>query len=168
METFPFFFAFCFAPVLCAISRPIIGSASLVNMYILGVLCVLSLPTVRVVWYQGKDLETIDLKRTGRSATAGLLIHGPLCHFWIQLMQTYLVSHPRTCPGTAITTVVPPHVSCSISAIQCSVFYSSRLTQGIFVLTPVDTRQDVGLRLLASGVTRRSYYCSLDCREPNL
>lgn len=43
---------------------------------------------------QGKDLETIDLKRTGRSATAGLLIHGPLCHFWIQLMQTYLVSRP--------------------------------------------------------------------------
>lgn len=41
---------------------------------------------------QGKDLETIDLKRTGRSATAGLCIHGPLCHFWIELMQTYLVS----------------------------------------------------------------------------
>ena len=47
---------------------------------------------VRVI--QGKDLETIDLKRTGRSATAGLLIHGPLCHFWIQLMQNYLVRHP--------------------------------------------------------------------------
>lgn len=41
---------------------------------------------------QGKDLETIDLKRTARSATAGLLVHGPLCHFWIELMQTYLVS----------------------------------------------------------------------------
>lgn len=41
---------------------------------------------------QGKDLETIDLKRTARSATAGLLIHGPLCHFWIELMQNYLVS----------------------------------------------------------------------------
>lgn len=40
--------------------------------------------------FTGKDLETIDLKRTWRSATAGLLIHGPLCHFWIQLMQTYL------------------------------------------------------------------------------
>ncbi|CAM9940063.1 unnamed protein product, partial [Sphacelaria rigidula] len=38
----------------------------------------------------GKDIETVDLWRTGRSATAGLLIHGPLCHYWIQLMQTYL------------------------------------------------------------------------------
>eukprot|EP00752_Nemacystus_decipiens_P010299 g9176.t1 len=40
--------------------------------------------------FTGKNLETIDLKRTARSATAGLLVHGPLCHFWIELMQTYL------------------------------------------------------------------------------
>lgn len=40
--------------------------------------------------FLGKDLETIDLKRTARSATAGLLVHGPLCHYWIELMQTYL------------------------------------------------------------------------------
>ena len=55
---------------------------------------------------QGKDLETIDLKRTGRSATAGLLIHGPLCHFWIQLMQTYLVSHPTLMTHTRCCAVL--------------------------------------------------------------
>ncbi len=53
-----------------------------------------SLPFLRCRFapLQGKDLETIDLKRTARSATAGLLVHGPLCHFWIELMQKYLVS----------------------------------------------------------------------------
>ncbi|CAM9531510.1 unnamed protein product [Ectocarpus fasciculatus] len=40
--------------------------------------------------FTGKTLEDMDLMRTARSATAGLLIHGPLCHFWIELMQTYL------------------------------------------------------------------------------
>ncbi|CAB1117988.1 unnamed protein product [Ectocarpus sp. CCAP 1310/34] len=40
--------------------------------------------------FTGKTLENMDLMRTARSATAGLLIHGPLCHFWIELMQTYL------------------------------------------------------------------------------
>ncbi|CAM9511773.1 unnamed protein product [Choristocarpus tenellus] len=40
--------------------------------------------------FTGKTMETIDLRRTARSATAGLLVHGPLCHYWIMLMQTYL------------------------------------------------------------------------------
>jgi hypothetical protein len=39
---------------------------------------------------RGETLETIDLKRTARSAAAGLLVHGPMCHYWIEFMQKYL------------------------------------------------------------------------------
>mmetsp|Transcript_8674 Transcript_8674/g.11425 ORF Transcript_8674/g.11425 Transcript_8674/m.11425 type:complete len:387 (-) Transcript_8674:245-1405(-) len=39
---------------------------------------------------QGRTLENIDLKRSGRSAFAGFIGHGPLCHFWIEFMETYL------------------------------------------------------------------------------
>ena len=37
--------------------------------------------------YQGKDLETIDLKRSARSGAAGFIGHGPLCHFWMIFME---------------------------------------------------------------------------------
>ncbi|CAM9366423.1 unnamed protein product, partial [Phaeothamnion confervicola] len=40
--------------------------------------------------FQGKNIGTMDLKRSGRSALAGLLVHGPLCHYWIEIMQEYL------------------------------------------------------------------------------
>jgi len=40
--------------------------------------------------YQGRTLETIDLKRTLRSGTAGFIGHGPLCHYWMVFMETYL------------------------------------------------------------------------------
>jgi len=33
---------------------------------------------------QGKSLPTVDLKRSLRSGVAGFLIHGPLCHYWLQ------------------------------------------------------------------------------------
>eukprot|EP00611_Tribonema_gayanum_P016666 TRINITY_DN29058_c0_g1_i1.p1 TRINITY_DN29058_c0_g1~~TRINITY_DN29058_c0_g1_i1.p1 ORF type:complete len:352 (-),score=52.23 TRINITY_DN29058_c0_g1_i1:150-1205(-) len=39
---------------------------------------------------RGETLETIDLKRTARSAAAGLFVHGPMCHFWIEWMQANL------------------------------------------------------------------------------
>ncbi|CAM9981963.1 unnamed protein product, partial [Discosporangium mesarthrocarpum] len=42
-------------------------------------------------FFTGQTMETINLKRSARSASAGLLVHGPLCHFWIMLMQQYLV-----------------------------------------------------------------------------
>lgn len=67
------------------------------------------------VLLQGKNLETIDLKRTARSATAGLLVHGPLCHFWIELMQTYLVSSSKapvaypTCRPSPLMSTVGSH-----------------------------------------------------------
>jgi hypothetical protein len=40
--------------------------------------------------YQGRNLETIDLKRTARSGAAGFIGHGPLCHYWMLFMETYL------------------------------------------------------------------------------
>ena len=32
---------------------------------------------------QGKNMSTVDLKRSLRSGLAGFLIHGPLCHYWL-------------------------------------------------------------------------------------
>ena len=40
--------------------------------------------------YQGKKLEELDLPRTFRSGAAGFIAHGPLCHFWLLFMETYL------------------------------------------------------------------------------
>ena len=40
--------------------------------------------------YQGRDLETIDLPRSARSGAAGFIAHGPLCHYWLLFMETYL------------------------------------------------------------------------------
>jgi hypothetical protein len=40
--------------------------------------------------YQGRNLETIDLKRSARSGAAGFIGHGPLCHYWMSFMETYL------------------------------------------------------------------------------
>ena len=40
--------------------------------------------------YQGRTLGTLDLKRSARSGAAGFLGHGPLCHFWMLFMETYL------------------------------------------------------------------------------
>eukprot|EP00567_Pseudictyota_dubia_P014202 CAMPEP_0197439670 /NCGR_PEP_ID=MMETSP1175-20131217/6357_1 /TAXON_ID=1003142 /ORGANISM="Triceratium dubium, Strain CCMP147" /LENGTH=428 /DNA_ID=CAMNT_0042969619 /DNA_START=361 /DNA_END=1647 /DNA_ORIENTATION=+ len=40
--------------------------------------------------YQGKTLSTLDLPRSFRSGAAGFLVHGPLCHFWLLFMETYL------------------------------------------------------------------------------
>ena len=40
--------------------------------------------------YQGKTVETADLTRTLRSGVAGFVAHGPLCHYWLQLMEQYL------------------------------------------------------------------------------
>jgi len=40
--------------------------------------------------YQGRTLKTIDLPRSARSGAAGFIGHGPLCHYWLQFMETYL------------------------------------------------------------------------------
>lgn len=40
--------------------------------------------------FRGENLQTIDLKRSARSAAAGLMVHGPMCHFWIEWMQANL------------------------------------------------------------------------------
>ena len=40
--------------------------------------------------YQGRTLETIDLPRSFRSGAAGFIAHGPLCHYWLLTMETYL------------------------------------------------------------------------------
>uniref|UniRef100_A0A6T2IAT7 Acid phosphatase n=1 Tax=Eutreptiella gymnastica TaxID=73025 RepID=A0A6T2IAT7_9EUGL len=40
--------------------------------------------------YQGRNLKTLDLPRCIRSGTAGFIGHGPLCHYWIGFMETYL------------------------------------------------------------------------------
>ena len=40
--------------------------------------------------YQGRTIETIDLPRTARSGAAGFIAHGPLCHYWLLGMETYL------------------------------------------------------------------------------
>mmetsp|Transcript_37395 Transcript_37395/g.62947 ORF Transcript_37395/g.62947 Transcript_37395/m.62947 type:complete len:406 (-) Transcript_37395:562-1779(-) len=39
---------------------------------------------------QGRKIEDVKLTRVGRSALAGLLIHGPLCHYWIEFMEANL------------------------------------------------------------------------------
>mmetsp|Transcript_30646 Transcript_30646/g.50794 ORF Transcript_30646/g.50794 Transcript_30646/m.50794 type:complete len:421 (-) Transcript_30646:663-1925(-) len=39
---------------------------------------------------QGRTLETVDLRRSSRSAFAGFIGHGPLCHFWIEWMEANL------------------------------------------------------------------------------
>mmetsp|Transcript_2372 Transcript_2372/g.5049 ORF Transcript_2372/g.5049 Transcript_2372/m.5049 type:complete len:467 (-) Transcript_2372:225-1625(-) len=40
--------------------------------------------------YQGKTLSTLDLPRSFRSGAAGFIVHGPLCHYWLTFMETYL------------------------------------------------------------------------------
>lgn len=40
--------------------------------------------------YQGKTLETVDLPRSARSGAAGFIAHGPLCHYWLLFMETFL------------------------------------------------------------------------------
>jgi len=40
--------------------------------------------------YQGRSLATIDLPRSARSGAAGFIAHGPLCHYWLLTMETYL------------------------------------------------------------------------------
>ena len=40
--------------------------------------------------YQGRNLTTVDLARSARSGAAGFLGHGPLCHYWMVFMETYL------------------------------------------------------------------------------
>lgn len=40
--------------------------------------------------YQGKTLSNLDLPRSFRSAAAGFIGHGPLCHYWLLTMETYL------------------------------------------------------------------------------
>lgn len=40
--------------------------------------------------YQGKTWEDLDLLRSFRSGAAGFISHGPLCHFWLLFMETYL------------------------------------------------------------------------------
>jgi len=40
--------------------------------------------------YQGRTLESFDLQRTARSSAAGFIGHGPLCHYWMSFMETYL------------------------------------------------------------------------------
>jgi hypothetical protein len=39
---------------------------------------------------QGRTLSTIDLPRSARSGAAGFIGHGPLCHYWLTFMETYL------------------------------------------------------------------------------
>jgi len=40
--------------------------------------------------YQGKDFSNFDLPRSMRSGIAGFVGHGPLCHYWLMFMETYL------------------------------------------------------------------------------
>lgn len=40
--------------------------------------------------YQGRTLKTVDLARSARSGAAGFVGHGPLCHYWMVFMETYL------------------------------------------------------------------------------
>jgi len=40
--------------------------------------------------YQGRTLDTIDLKRSARSGAAGFIGHGPLCHYWMLFMENNL------------------------------------------------------------------------------
>ena len=40
--------------------------------------------------YQGRDAKTVDLARSARSGAAGFVGHGPLCHYWMVFMETYL------------------------------------------------------------------------------
>ena len=40
--------------------------------------------------YQGRDISNLDLPRSMRSGVAGFVGHGPLCHYWLQFMETYL------------------------------------------------------------------------------
>jgi len=40
--------------------------------------------------YQGKDFSNLDLPRSLRSGIAGFIGHGPLCHYWLLFMETYL------------------------------------------------------------------------------
>lgn len=39
---------------------------------------------------RSRKLEEVQMSRTLRSATAGFLIHGPFCHYWIQWMEANL------------------------------------------------------------------------------
>mmetsp|Transcript_10935 Transcript_10935/g.22785 ORF Transcript_10935/g.22785 Transcript_10935/m.22785 type:complete len:448 (-) Transcript_10935:487-1830(-) len=39
---------------------------------------------------QGRKLENVKMSRVARSALAGLLVHGPFCHYWIQFTENYL------------------------------------------------------------------------------
>jgi protein Mpv17 len=39
---------------------------------------------------QGNRLEDIDLPRSMRSGAAGFIGHGPLCHYWLTFMESYL------------------------------------------------------------------------------
>jgi len=40
--------------------------------------------------YQGRTLDSLDLPRSFRSGAAGFIGHGPLCHYWMLTMETYL------------------------------------------------------------------------------
>jgi len=40
--------------------------------------------------YQGRSLGSLDLPRSFRSGAAGFIGHGPLCHYWMIAMETYL------------------------------------------------------------------------------
>ena len=40
--------------------------------------------------YQGRNLKSVDLARSARSGAAGFVGHGPLCHYWMVFMETYL------------------------------------------------------------------------------
>jgi len=40
--------------------------------------------------FQGRDLKSLDLARSARSGAAGFIGHGPLCHYWMVFMETYL------------------------------------------------------------------------------
>jgi len=39
---------------------------------------------------RGKRIDTLDLLRSTRSAAAGFIGHGPVAHFWLQFVETYL------------------------------------------------------------------------------
>ena len=42
---------------------------------------------------QGKTIATVDLRRSLRSGSAGFLIHGPLCHYWLLWTEQNLSFH---------------------------------------------------------------------------
>mmetsp|Transcript_11848 Transcript_11848/g.17388 ORF Transcript_11848/g.17388 Transcript_11848/m.17388 type:complete len:291 (-) Transcript_11848:53-925(-) len=66
-----------------ALTYPLLTKASTSGVcYFLGDLCAQTL--------RGKDLEELQLDRATRSCIAGFIGHGPIAHYWLNFLDTYL------------------------------------------------------------------------------